>query len=383
MASSLVTFLRNAATIGHANLLVFLKIRASYVWLFVVPVVFIGFMGFAYRDPGNPSNLRPIVLVENEDTNYLAGFLVKELGSQGMRVVEPSSGEEPEQRVRIPADFTQKVLSRTQSKVELLQKENTVSAEGAMIELRLLRSLIMLNSDLMLAAAQGGAEITEAAVGDARRAAPLVTLDALFAGRKPLPVGTSGSLPGNVVMFLMMNLLMFGGLTVSRQRQIGIIRRLACTPANRSQVVAGLVYGLILLGAVQVGVFLLAGRLLFKVNIGSNLGGLLVTLLIYAWVAASLGVLIGSVIHAEEKVAGLAILLSMLMAALGGCWWPIEICPPVMKVIAHCLPTGWALDALHQLISFGGTLAEAGKPIGVLASFGAVASLLAAWLFRW
>ena len=35
----------------------------------------------------------------------------------------------------------------------------------------------------------------------------------------------------------------------------------ACTPVNRAQVVAGMIYGLMLLGAVQVGVFLLAGRL--------------------------------------------------------------------------------------------------------------------------
>jgi ABC-type multidrug transport system permease subunit len=218
---------------------------------------------------------------------------------------------------------------------------------------------------------------------EAQQAAPLVRLDAHFAGRRPLPIGVRASLPGNMVMFVMMNLLLFGGLTIARQRQMGIIRRLACTPVNRVQVVTGMIYGLMLLGLVQVAVVLLAGRLLFGVNLGSNLLAVLATLMVYAWVAASLGVLVGAVIHAEEKVAGVSILLSLLMAALGGCWWPIEICPPAMKVVAHCLPTGWALDALHQLISFGGTLADAGKPIGALASFGAVVSLLAGWFFRW
>jgi ABC-2 type transport system permease protein len=68
---------------------------------------------------------------------------------------------------------------------------------------------------------------------------------------------------------------------------------------------------------------------------------------------------------------------------LGGCWWPLEIGPPIFRTIAHCLPTGWALDALHQLISFGGGLGDAAKPLAVLAAFGAAANVLAAWLFRW
>jgi ABC-type multidrug transport system permease subunit len=37
---------------------------------------------------------------------------------------------------------------------------------------------------------------------------------------------------------------------------------------------------------------------------------------------------------------------------LGGCWWPIEITPQWMQKLQLFLPTGWAMDALHKLISF-------------------------------
>ena len=43
----------------------------------------------------------------------------------------------------------------------------------------------------------------------------------------------------------------------------------------------------------------------------------------------------------------------MGLAALGGCWWPIEITPSWMQALQLFLPTGWAMDALHKLISFG------------------------------
>ncbi len=40
------------------------------------------------------------------------------------------------------------------------------------------------------------------------------------------------------------------------------------------------------------------------------------------------------------------------LAALGGCWWPIEITPEWMQLVQKLIPTGWTMDALHKLISF-------------------------------
>ena len=124
------------------------------------------------------------------------------------------------------------------------------------------------------------------------------------------------------------------------------------------------------------------GRFWFKVNLGDQLGSILLVLLVYVWVAASLGLLVGSVVRAEDKVAGLCVLASLVMAALGGCWWPLEIVPDGVKVIAHCVPTGWAMDALHQLITFGGGLGGASTALGVLALFGLAANIAAVKFFR-
>jgi len=71
------------------------------------------------------------------------------------------------------------------------------------------------------------------------------------------------------------------------------------------------------------------------------------------------------------------------MAALGGCWWPLEIVPDFVKRLAHLVPTGWAMDALHQLITFGGGFAKAKGAIGVLFLFGLAANFTAAKCFRW
>jgi ABC-type multidrug transport system permease subunit len=47
------------------------------------------------------------------------------------------------------------------------------------------------------------------------------------------------------------------------------------------------------------------------------------------------------------------VLLSNVLAGLGGCWWPIEITPLWAQKLALFLPTGWTMDALHKLVNFG------------------------------
>jgi ABC-type multidrug transport system permease subunit len=209
-----------------------------------------------------------------------------------------------------------------------------------------------------------------------------VHLNARFAGRKPVPSGFSFSLPGILVMYLVMNLLIFGGATVSAERRNGVIRRLMVLPVTHVEVVMGKIYGLMLLGLVQILFFLAAGRFLFHVNLGANLPAVMLTLVLLAWVAGSLGVLVGSVIAAPDRVNGLCVMAGLLLAALGGCWWPLEIGPPALKAIALCTPTGWALEALHQLISFGSGLTAVLLPLAVLLAFGSVANLLATRFFR-
>ena len=148
------------------------------------------------------------------------------------------------------------------------------------------------------------------------------------------------------------------------------------------EIVTGKIFGLMLLGVIQIVFFLAVGRFLFQVNLGANLPAVTVVLLLFAWVAGSLGVLVGSVLTAEDRVTGICVLVSLLLAALGGCWWPLEIGPPVLKTIALCTPTGWALRALHQVISFGSGWGAVVEPILVLTGFGIFANFLAAKFFR-
>jgi len=376
--------MKNLLAIGHTDLRLFFKHKTAYVWLFAVPLAFVYLMGFAYRGAGRPYNRTPPVLIENADTNFLGPIFLEELNAQKMWLLSPTNRESPARVIRIPAEFTDNTLQLKQTKLQFLKRDDAGEADVALIEVRLVRALIAMNGHLLEAATVTNtlATLSEARLRQILARPNPVSLNARFAGRKPVPSGFNFSLPGNLVMYVMMNLLIFGGATMAAERRNGVIKRLMVHPVTRLELVMGKIYGLMLLGAVQILFFLVVGRFLFHVNLGANLPAVTLTLLMFAWVAGSLGVLVGSLSAAEDRVTGICVLASLLMAALGGCWWPLEIGPPVLKTIALCTPTGWALQALHQLISFGSGLGAVLTPLAVLFAFGATANFLAARFFR-
>jgi len=376
--------MKHIFTIGHTDLRLFLKHKSAYVWLFIVPLAFIYVMGFANRGAGKPYNRTPPVLIENADTSFLGRVFLDELGAQNMWILSPTNQEAAVRVIRIPAGFTDNALHFQPTKVQFLKRDDSGEADAALIEFRLVRALIAMNGHLLEAVTQTNADgtFTEKQIREIMAKPNPVSLDAKFAGRKPVPTGFNFSLPGNLVMYLMMNLLIFGGVSVAAERRNGVIKRLMVHPVTRLELVMGKIYGLMLLGLVQILFFLAVGKLFFHVNLGANLPAVALTLLVFAWVAGSLGVLVGSLNAAEDRVTGICVLASLLMAALGGCWWPLEIGPPSLKIIALCTPTGWALQALHQLISFGSGIEAVLVPLAVLAGFGAAANLLAARFFK-
>ena len=72
-----------------------------------------------------------------------------------------------------------------------------------------------------------------------------------------------------------------------------------------------------------------------------------------------------------------------LLGALGGCWWPIEITPLWAQRFALLLPTGWVMDGLHKLISFGEPVAAVLPHLAITSAVALAAGGAAVRSFRW
>jgi ABC-type multidrug transport system permease subunit len=161
-----------------------------------------------------------------------------------------------------------------------------------------------------------------------------------------------------MVMFTLLMLFTTGGVTLTMERNQGILRRLASSPMSRGAVVLGKWGARMSLGVIQIAFAMIAGSLLFHVRWGPNLPMVVLVLLVYGSLAAALGMLLGNFGRTEGQVIGLGVIASNLFAGLGGCWWPIEITPLWTQKLALAFPTGWTMDALHKLMNFGASPAS-------------------------
>ena len=113
-------------------------------------------------------------------------------------------------------------------------------------------------------------------------------------------------------------------------------------------------------------------------KLGSDPAGLLLLMLSFAFSMGSLSILFGSLLSDPDQVTTIGVITAMAMSALGGCWWPIEVVSAPLRAVAFSLPTGWTINGIHRLISFGmGTPAVLGH-IAVLTLFGLVFLLIGA-----
>ena len=179
------------------------------------------------------------------------------------------------------------------------------------------------------------------------------TLETSSAGaRQTIPTGFQQAVPGILVMFTLLVLLTSGGSMLVLERNQGFLRRLASAPLTRNEVVLGKWCGRMALASLQITAALLVGTFFFRMNWGPDFWMVLIVLAGWAGFCATAVLFLGSVAKTEGQVSGIGVLTANLLAALSGCWWPIEIAPEWMQFVQKLTPTGWTMDALHRLISF-------------------------------
>jgi ABC-type multidrug transport system permease subunit len=204
------------------------------------------------------------------------------------------------------------------------------------------------------------------------------------AGRQmQIPSGFQQAIPGTLVMFTLLVLLTSGAAMLVDDREKQLLRRLASAPLSRGQVVMGKWAGRMALATVQIAVAIgVSFTPLFDMNWGQALPMVVAILLAWGALCTSLALLLGSLAKTDSQAANLGAFATMTLAALGGCWWPIEVAPAWMQQLQMFTPTGWTMDALHKLISFNMDWQSALPNMAILLSATIFIGWLAAKRFR-
>jgi len=346
---------RDALFIAGKDLRYLLRSREALLWVFVMPIVFFWFIGKVTSGMGGADGTTKtkLSLVEGDGAGFLVDRLVKRLEEQDYDVLRPPSAEDLERysrRLDVPGGFTDSVLAGTKTVVRYRHKGEGIG--GSYEDVRLGRAVYTVLGDVAAAAATEDGP-TEESLARLDAMPRTLTLGSRYAVEdRPPPSGFQQAVPGILVMFILLVMTTSGAVMLVVERNQGLLRRLASTPIERRSIVAGKWAGKLGLGIVQIAFALLAGSVLFHVRWGADLPTVILVLVVYAALMASLGLVLGSLARTEGQAVAVGVISSNALAALGGCWWPIEIAPPWMQKLQLFLPTGWAMDAMHRLISF-------------------------------
>ncbi len=376
---------RAARFIAGADLKNMLRQREALLWVFVMPIVFFYFIGTVTggfgRPRGTPDRPDALLLDAPADGGPVLDEVIRKLEAQNFKVdrkVTAGTAAKATRLLTIPRSGDGLTFSEAVAAGKRQALTYATRAEGSAVQyqqLRIGRAVYGVVADLAVIATDG--TTADAPAFRALEAAPRhVTLAVESAGtRRRAPVGFEQAIPGTLVMFTMLVSLTSGGIALVLERRLGLLRRLAAAPISRSSVVAGKWAARMALAIVQIGFAMLTGSLLFRMDWGPSLPMVMLVLLAWAAFNASLSLLLGSLARTEGQMVGIGVISSMALGALGGCWWPIEVAPRWMQSLAKLLPTGWVMDGLHRLISFGDP-AVAALPHVLAIALGA---LLLAW----
>ncbi|MBI5352842.1 MAG: ABC transporter permease [Chloroflexi bacterium] len=167
------------------------------------------------------------------------------------------------------------------------------------------------------------------------------------------------------------------------ERQQGTLRRILTTPTTKATYLLGTIAGQVVMALVQMSLLILFSSFVMKLSWGRDLLALFVLLTCAALAAGAIGTAMGAFVKTEGQASGLSIMAGMVMALLGGCWYPLEMFPSAVQVIVRILPTTWAMQGLLTLVLRGGGLVDILPNAGVLLGFAAIFFSVGVMRFRY
>lgn len=189
--------------------------------------------------------------------------------------------------------------------------------------------------------------------------------------------------PGLLGWAVAMSAAFGAAATLQGWRQTKLLRRLQLAPVSTRTVVAARVTVTVAIALVQLAIFLSVGLLLFDLTL-TGAWWMAIPLLVVGTLAfMALGLLAGAVTKTAEGAVNAANFLVLPMAMLSGSFFPLDGTPRWLQLVSELLPLKHLNDGMLDVMVRGEPWTAALAPMGILAGFAVVITLVAAKLFRW
>lgn len=190
------------------------------------------------------------------------------------------------------------------------------------------------------------------------------------------------SFAGMSVQFILFMGIDFGiGLLV--MRRTGIWQRLRIAPISRTDLIGSRIAASALIGFAFMAVIYAVAMAFFGVRVDGSWIGLVLVVLAFALLNASLGLLIAALGNSPDAARGLSILATLVLVMIGGAWVPSFMFPEWLQTVSQFTPTHWAVEGLSAMTWRGLGLGHALTAAGAMLGYAALFTAVALWRFKW
>ena len=144
--------------------------------------------------------------------------------------------------------------------------------------------------------------------------------------------------PGLVAVILTMTMIMFTAAAIVRERERGNMEMLITTPVHSIELMIGKIIPYMFIGALQAGIILGLGNLVFDVPIVGSLWQLAWATLLFITASLTLGLVISTFASNQLQTMQLTLFVLLPSILLSGFMFPYDGMPEVAQYIAEILP---------------------------------------------
>ncbi|MCP4573159.1 MAG: ABC transporter permease [bacterium] len=192
-------------------------------------------------------------------------------------------------------------------------------------------------------------------------------------------------LPGFSVFFLMFGVAA-SARDLHRERAAGTLQRQLLAPLGTNHIMTAKWLSSVVQGAAQMLVLLVAGAVLFRVDLGPDSWSLLTLVVLTATAAASFFMMLAVVTPNEKVMDNVSTTVVLVAAMVGGNFVPVDAMPAWITYVGRWVFNYWSNSGFSLVMVRGESLAHDLQPAVVLAAmtvgYGLLALAFTAWQRR-
>lgn len=164
-------------------------------------------------------------------------------------------------------------------------------------------------------------------------------------------------IPGLIAVILMLISAMMTAITIAREKETGTMEILLASPLRPIQIILGKVVPYMLLSLINALIILILGVTVFEVPIIGTFALLLGEILLFIFLALSLGIMISTFVNNQLSALALSGFVLMLPSILlSGFIFPVKNMPLALRLFANIMPPRWFIEINRTVMLKGGGL---------------------------